>query len=61
MAEAGLQAPDIPAPSPPPQAPQQSAQQAQKIVHLNWSHSNQNFQENQKKMQKLIYLELTTG
>ena len=44
MAEAGPQAPDIPAPSPPPaqqhaaQQVQQPAQPTQQIVHLNWSH-----------------------
>ena len=30
------------------QTPQQPAQSAQQVVHLNWSHFNQNFQENQK-------------
>ena len=58
MADAGLQAPDIPAP-PAPQVPQQAVQQAQQIPHLNWSQNlSQNFH---KKMQKLIYSELTIG
>ena len=39
MAEAGLWAPDIPAP-PAPQAPQQPVQQVQQMPHLNWSHFN---------------------
>ena len=45
MAEAGLQVPDIPAPLSLP-AQQQPTQQAQQIVHLNWSYLSQNFQEN---------------
>ena len=47
MAEAGLQASDIPAP-PAPQALQQPAQppqQAQQLVHLNWSHFKPEFSE----------------
>ena len=56
MVEAGLQAPDIPAP-PAPQAPQQPAQQAEQMPHLNWSHFKPEVSENQEKMQKLIYLE----
>ena len=42
MAEAGPQAPDIPAP-PAPQAQQQPAQQAQQMPHLNWSHFKPEF------------------
>ena len=51
MADAGLQASAAPAP-PVPLALQQPVQQVQQIPHLNWSHLNQNFQENQRKMQK---------
>ena len=60
MAEARPQAPDIPA-SPAPQALQQPIQQAQQIPHLTGHILSQNFQENQKKMQKLTYLELMIG
>ena len=45
MAEAGLQAPDIPAPPSPtaPQQPAQPTQQAQQLVHLHWSHFKPEF------------------
>ena len=59
MANAGLQAPAVPAPPPHP-ALQQPTQQVQHISQLNWSHFKPEFSENQK-MQKLIYLELMTG
>ena len=57
MADTAMPAPAIPAPQAPqaPQAPKQPAQQAQHKPQLNWSHLNQNFQENQKKMQRHIY------
>ena len=45
MAEAGLQAPDIPVP-PAPQVlrqPTQPTQQSQQVVHLNWSHFKPEF------------------
>ena len=42
MADAGLQAPDIPA----PQAPQQPIQQVQQMPHLNWSHFKPEFSGN---------------
>ena len=42
MAEAGPQAPDIPAPLV-PQVPQQPTQQAQQIVHLNWAYFKPEF------------------
>ena len=42
MAEAGPQAPDIPAPSD-PQAQQQPTQQAQQMTQLNWSHFKPEF------------------
>ena len=42
MAEAGLQAPDIPVP-PAPQDLQQPTQQAQQMPHLNWSHFKPDF------------------
>ena len=42
MAEAGSQALDIPA-TPAPQALQQPTQQAQQLVHLNWSHFKPEF------------------
>ena len=72
MAEPGLQVQGVPAP-PPPQAqagqqgPQQQeqhaqpAQQGQQIIHLNWPILNQNFWQNLKKMQKLIYFILAIG
>ena len=42
MVDAGLQAPDVPAP-PAPQAPQQPIQQVQQMQHLNWSHFKPEF------------------
>ena len=42
MADTGLQAPDVPAPTV-PQALQQPVQQAQQILHLNWSHFKPEF------------------
>ena len=44
MAEAGLQAPDIPVP-PAPEALQQptQAQQAQQVVHFNWPYFKPEF------------------
>ena len=48
MADAGLQAPDIPAP-PVPQALQQPVQQAQQILHLNLSHFKPEFSEKPEK------------
>ena len=70
MAEAAPQAPDIPAPPFPPaqpdpaqqaQQPMQPEQQGQQLVHFNWSHFNQNFQESQKRIMKLINLEPMIG
>ena len=47
MANAGLQAPAVPAPSPPPalQQPAQPTQQVQQaqIIHVNWSHFKPEF------------------
>ena len=45
MADAGLQAPDIPAPPPPLQTLQQptQVQQAQQVIHVNWSHFKPEF------------------
>ena len=49
MAEVGLQAPDLPTPPPlpapqqPAQPVQQAVQQAQLVVHLNWSHFKPEF------------------
>ena len=45
MAEAGPQAPDIPAQPNPTQQVQKSAQQGQQVVHLNWSHFKSEFLE----------------
>ena len=59
MAEAGPQAPDIPAP-PAPQVLQQPVQQVQQMPHINWLYLSQNFQKN-KKMWKHIYSELMIG
>ena len=43
----------VPAPNPPPAQQQQGhTSQQQQVVHLNWSISNQNFQENLMKTQK---------
>ena len=42
MANAGLQAPAVPAP-PPPQPQQQPTQQEQHILQLNWSHFKPEF------------------
>ena len=42
MAEAGLKAPDIPAP-PAPQAQQQPTRQVQQMEHLNWSYFKPEF------------------
>ena len=46
MTDAGLQAPDITAPPPPPQdlqQPTQQVQQAQQVIHVNWSHFKPEF------------------
>ena len=44
-----------------PQAPQAQQQPAPHVPPLNWSHFKPKFQENQKKMQKHIYLEQMIG
>ena len=43
MAEAGTQAPDIPAPPPPPAKSHPVQQVQQQVVHLNWSHFKPEF------------------
>ena len=60
MEEAGLQAPEIPAP-PAPQAQQQHAQQVQQMAHLRWSHFNPEFSGKPEEDAKHIYLEQMIG